>query len=111
MLKLHCLKFFMVKKIALNFRFLWLENKARINLFENLHSFQVAKASNLISWLDFFLDDLFICFSHDVSRQCIGIAMGINCEVYLANFCLFTSEFDFIKCFLKSNTCLVVFHS
>jgi hypothetical protein len=29
----------------------------------------------------------------------------------LANFCLFTSEFDFIKCFLKSNTCLVVFHS
>ncbi len=37
--------------------------------------------------------------------------MGTNCVVYLANFYLFTYEFDFIKCLLKSNTCPVVLHS
>jgi hypothetical protein len=34
MLKLHCFKFLMVQKPALNFRFLWLKNKSEINLFE-----------------------------------------------------------------------------
>jgi hypothetical protein len=36
--------------------------------------------------------------------------MGTNCAVYLANFYLFTFEFDFIKCLLKSNKCPVVLH-
>jgi hypothetical protein len=42
----------MVRKTALNFRFVWLKNKAEINLFKNLHRFKVAEASDLISWLD-----------------------------------------------------------
>jgi hypothetical protein len=103
-------KVLMVQKTALNFRFLWLKNKSEINLFENLHSFKVAEASDLISWLDFLLDNLFLCFGHGVYRQCIGIPMGTNCVVYLANFYLFTYEFDFIKHLLKSNTCPVVLH-
>ncbi len=41
MLKLHRFKFLMVQKPALNFRFLWLKNKAEINLFENLHSLKL----------------------------------------------------------------------
>jgi hypothetical protein len=110
MFKLHCFKFLSVQKTALNFIFLWLKNKAEINLFENLHSFKVAEASDLISWLDFFLDNLFICFGHCAHRQCIGIPMGTNCAVYLANFYLFTYEFDFIKCLLRSNTCPDVLH-
>ncbi len=57
-------KVLMVQNTALNFRFLWLKNKAEINLFENLHSFKVAEASDLISWLDFLLDNLFLCFGH-----------------------------------------------
>ncbi len=36
--------------------------------------------------------------------------MGTNCLVYLANFYLFTYEFDFIKYVLKSKTCPVVLH-
>jgi hypothetical protein len=52
MLELHRCKFLMVQKTALNFRFLWLKNKAEINLFENLHSFKVVEASDLISWLE-----------------------------------------------------------
>jgi hypothetical protein len=66
-------KVLMVQKTTLNFRFLWLKSKAEINLFENLHSFKVAEASDLISWLDFLLDNLFLCFGHGVYRQCIGI--------------------------------------
>ncbi len=98
----------MVQKTALNFRFLWLKYKAEINLFENLPSFKVGEASDLISWLDYLLDNLFLCFGHCAYRQCIGIPMGTNCVVYLANFYLFTYEFDFINCLLKSNTCPVV---
>jgi hypothetical protein len=64
----------------------------------------------LISWLDFLLDNLFLCFGHGVYIQCIGIPMGTNCVVYLDNFYLFTDEFDFIKCLLKSNTCPLVLH-
>ncbi len=36
---------------------------------------------------------------------------GKNCAFYLANFYLFTCEFDFIKRLLKRNTCPVVLHS
>jgi hypothetical protein len=75
MLKLHQFKVLMVQKTALNFRFLWLKNKTEINLFENLHRFKVTEASDLISWLDFLLDNLFLCFGQGVYRQCIGIPM------------------------------------
>jgi hypothetical protein len=54
---------------------------------------------------------LFLCFGQGVCRQCIGIPMATNCVVYLANFYLFTYEFDFIKCLWKSNSCPVVLHS
>ncbi len=111
MLKLHRFKFLIIQKTALNFRFLWLKNEAKINLFENLHSFKVKEASDLISWLDFLLNNLFLCFGQGVYRQCIGIPMDTNCAVYLANFYLFTYEFDFIKYLLKSNTYPVVLHS
>ncbi len=80
-------------------------------MFENLHSFKVVEASDLISWLDFLLDNLFICFVEGVYRQCIDIPMGTNCAVYLANFYLFTYEFDFIKHLLKNDTCPVMLHS
>jgi hypothetical protein len=68
MLKLHHIKFLMDQKTALNFRFSWLKNKAEINLFENLHSFIVTEASEFISWLDFLLDNLFLCLGQGVYR-------------------------------------------
>jgi hypothetical protein len=52
MLKLCRFKFLIVRKTALNFRFLWLKKKVDIKLFKNLHRFKVAKASDLIFWLD-----------------------------------------------------------
>jgi len=111
MLKLHCFKFLLVQKTALNCRFLCLKNKEEINLFEILHSFKVVEASDLIFWLDFLLDNLFLCFGRQCAyRQCIGIPMGTNCAVYLANFYLFSYEFDFLELLLKYNTCPVVLH-
>jgi len=68
MLKLHHFKFLMVRKTASNFRFLWLKNEGEINLFENLHSFKIAEATDLISWLDLLLDNLFLCFGQVVYR-------------------------------------------
>jgi len=90
MLKLRHLNFLLAQRSALNFRFLWLKNKEEKNLFENLHGFKVMEASDLISWLDFLLDNLFLCFGCCAYRQCIGIPMGTNCVVYLANFYLFS---------------------
>jgi hypothetical protein len=87
------------------------ENKVEINLFENFHNFEVVEALDLTSWLDFLVNNLFLCFGQGVYRQCISIPMVINCAVYLANFYIFTYEFDFIMRFLKSNTCFVVLHS
>jgi hypothetical protein len=52
---------------------LWLKNKEDINLFENLHSFKIVEAPDLISWLDFLLDNLFLSFGHCAYRQCIAI--------------------------------------
>jgi hypothetical protein len=97
MLKLHRFKFLSVQKTTLNFRCLWLKNKAEVNLPENLHGFKVVEALDLISWLHFLFDNLFLCFGEGVYRQCINIPRGTNCAVYLANFYLFTYEFDFIK--------------
>ncbi len=78
-------------------------------MFDNLHSFKVAEVSE-ISWLDFLLDNLFLCFGHCAHRQCFGIPMGTNCVVYLANFYLLAYEFDFINHLLKSKTCPVMLH-
>jgi hypothetical protein len=63
----------------------------------------------LISWLDFILDNLFLCFGQRVYRQFIDIPMGTNSAVYLTN--LFPHEFDFMKRLSKSNTCFVLLHS
>jgi hypothetical protein len=83
------------------------ENKEERNLSENLHIFQVVEASDLISWLDFMVDNLFLCFGHCAYRECC-IPVGTNCVVYLANFYHFSYLFDFIKCLFKSNTCMIV---
>jgi len=63
------------------------------------------EASNLMSWLDFLLDNL--------SSMLIGnvlVSQGTNCVVYLPNFSLFSYEFDFLKCLLNNNTCPLMLH-
>jgi hypothetical protein len=86
--------------MALNFRYLWLKSKLKISSFENLHSFKVVQALDLISRLDFLLSTLFLFFSHCAYRQCIaipigGIPIGTNSAFYLANFYLFSMSLIF----------------
>jgi hypothetical protein len=102
----HCM-ILLVQRIALN-RYLWLKNKQEICLFETLHSVKVVEASDLMSWLNFLLDNLFLCFGHCAYRQCIGIPMETNCTVYLAKFYLLSYEFDFLK--LLNNTYPIGLH-
>jgi hypothetical protein len=52
---------------------LWLKNKEETSLFENLHSFKIVEAPDLISWLDFLLDNFFLSFGHCAYRQSIAI--------------------------------------
>ncbi len=72
-------KFLMFQKTGLNFRFVWLENEPEVNLSENLHS---NGSSDLISWLDFLLDNLFLYCGQGIYRDWISIEMGTICTVY-----------------------------
>ncbi len=67
--KLYCLKFLLVQRTALNLRCLWLKNEQEISPFETLHGFKIVEGSNLISSLEFLLDNLFLCFGHRAYRQ------------------------------------------
>ncbi len=64
----------------------------------------------MIPWLDFLLDDLFLCFGQCAYGQYIGIPTGTNLCGLFGLFYLFSYEFDFLNCLLKNNTCPVVLH-
>jgi len=100
--KLYHFKFLMVQKSALNI-FVgekWSRDQSVLKS-SYLQSCGAFRFDHLVG----FLIRQFVSFGHGVYIQCIGSPMGTNCVVYLANFYLFTYEFDFIKCLLKSNTC------
>ena len=49
----------------------------------------------LTNWLNFLVDNIYMKFGS--VRQRIGIPMGTNCAVFLANYYLFTFELEFIQ--------------
>jgi len=54
--------------------------------------------SKLTTWLEFLIDNIYLKFGSDVVvRQRIGIPMGTNCAVFLANYYLFYFELAFIR--------------
>ena len=53
--------------------------------------------------LDYLIDNTFVSIGDRIFRQIIGIPMGTNCAVYLANFFLFTYELDFIRTLIAEN--------
>ena len=64
---------------------------------------------DLLCWLDFLLGNLFITVDDSLFKQTIGIPMGTNCAVFLANFYL-TYEFDFMKRLVCVNTYPIFLH-
>ena len=64
----------------------------------NSHSLKCFSLEKLSQWLNFLVDNIYIRVGNDtVFRQQIGIPMGTNCAVYLANWYLFTYELKFVR--------------
>ena len=60
-------------------------------------------------WFNFLVDNIYLQFSKDkILRQRIGIPMGTNCAVFVANLFCFTYEFDFISRLIEQNRLDVV---
>ena len=62
----------------------------------------------LKEWFDFLIDNIWLCFGSILARQTIGIPMGTNCAVFIANFYLWYCEFDFICRHIDRNSLAVV---
>jgi len=52
-------------------------------------------AKALADCLDYLIDNTFVTFGNAIFQQNIGIPMGTNCAVFLANYFLFTYELEF----------------
>ena len=62
-------------------------------------------------WFNFLVDNIFLQFSKDkILRQRIGIPMGTNCAVFVANLFCFTYEYDFSSRLIENNRMDVLSH-
>ena len=60
--------------------------------------FKVFHAEKLSRWFNYLVDNIFLQFTSDnVLRQRIGIPMGTNCAVFVANLFCFSYEYEFIS--------------
>jgi len=57
----------------------------------------VITAYDLCNWIEYLINNTFVTVGNKTYHQTIGIPMGTNCAVFLANFFLFTYELDFIS--------------
>jgi hypothetical protein len=57
---------------------------------------------DLKRWLSFLIKNTFLQFGSKVIHQAIGIPMGTNCAVFLANLYLFSFELDFITTLINT---------
>lgn len=107
--KFRC-KALLVEKSALHFDFLWLKNK-KVHVDQSKKRFsRVVDENDFLTWLEFLLDNLYITLGESLFKQSIGIPMGTNCAVFLANFYLFTYEFEFMERLILANTCPILLH-
>ena len=56
---------------------------------------------NVLSLLNWLLDNTYVRVGNKIFKQCIGIPMGTDCAPYLANLFLYSYEFDFMNNLLK----------
>jgi len=70
---------------------------------KNHHSDSSKKLSetDIISMLEFLIDNILVVFGGRVFQQTIGILMGTNCAPLLADLFLYSYEADFIQGLLK----------
>ena len=83
--KSHRFKALLVEKSALHFDFCWLKSRNEFLHKKKKRYTRVVDKDDLLCWLDFLLDNLFITAGDSLFKQTIGIPMGTNCAVFLAN--------------------------
>jgi hypothetical protein len=59
--------------------------------------------TDIINMLEFLIDNIFAMFGGLFFQQTVGILMGTNCALRLADLFLYSYETDFIQGFLKKN--------
>ena len=62
----------------------------------------------LKEWFSFLISNVWLRFGNILAKQTIGIPMGTNCAVFIANFYLWMCEFDFIRRHIAQNSISVV---
>jgi hypothetical protein len=61
-------------------------------------------ANKLKRWVNYLVDNIYLSFGDDkVLRQRIGIPMGTNCAVFVANLFCFAYEYDFLVQLVDAN--------
>ena len=62
------------------------------------NKFKVLDARKFSRWFNYLVDNIYLQFTSDhVLRQSIGIPMGTNCAVFVANLFCFSYEFEFVS--------------
>ena len=64
------------------------------------HSDSKSKSTDIVSMLEFLVDNIFVVFAGKVSQQIIGISKGTNCAPLLADIFLYSYEAVFIQSLL-----------
>ena len=60
-------------------------------------------SSDLISCIDYLIDNIYVTFGDTIHQQVIGIPMGISCAPLLANLFLMSYEYKFMEKLEKNN--------
>ena len=58
--------------------------------------------TNVIKMLDYLIDNIFMEFGGRIFQQKIGIPMGTNCPLLLADLFLYSYEAEFVQSLLKA---------
>ena len=75
--------------------------------FFGLHVFSVLWTGHslteetLIAYVEYLVDNIYVCVGNRVYRQCVGIPMGTDCAPLLANLFLFYHEYNYMKNLIK----------
>ena len=69
---------------------------------ENSDSKRKYIEEDIISMLEFLVDNILVVFAGNVFQQIIGIPMGTNCALLLADIFLYSYEAEFIQSLLST---------
>ena len=59
--------------------------------------------NELLEYINFLIDNIYVTVGNDVFRQVIGIPMGTDCAPFLANLYLYALEFEFLEKLTKQD--------